>query len=502
MAVGHRLRPGDATIERAAGRGRRVGVAIAGAGPSGLCAAWRLLQLGYTDFELFDLEPQPGGTSAYGTDGIVPYPWGAHYVPVPSRHNRALVRLLDELGVIETGRDGQPIGKERFLVRAPEERVFAAGTWHEGLFPHGLAEARDFADLQRFQGLVAGLAQFRDGRGRPAFALPMTECSDDAELTVLDRITAERWLDDHGLKSPWLRWYVDYACRDDYGLRSSETSAWAMLFYFAARAGAGDGSSAPFLTWPEGNGRLVAHLARAAGPRLRLGQLVTDMVPGEASVELGVFDVKEQKLERVSADFVISAVPKFVLPRMFRPYRDAPPSHLAAFRYSAWLVANLHLSERPKSSGFEPAWDNVIHDSPGLGYVVATHQRLSDYGPTIWTYYHPFAGSDPKKEREKLAELDHRSACELVLSDLARAHDDLEKKIERIDVWRWGHAMIAPVPGFIWGADRRRALEPHGRVHFAHSDLSGMALFEEAQARGISAAESVLRQMGREILPL
>ena len=275
-----------------------------------------------------------------------------------------------------------------------------------------------------------------------------------------------------------------------------------MLFYFAARAGAGDGPSAPFLTWPEGNGRLVAHLVRAAGPRLKLGRLVTDVVPGEASVELGVFDVKEQKLERVSADFVISAVPKFVLPRMLRPYRDAPPSHLAAFRYSAWLVANLHLSERPKSLGFEPAWDNVIHDSPGLGYVVATHQRLSDYGPTIWTYYHPFAGSDPKTERAKLAALDHRSACELVLSDLARAHDDLEKKIERIDVWRWGHAMIAPVPGFIWGADRRRALEPLGRVHFAHSDLSGLALFEEAQARGISAAESVLRQMGREIKPL
>jgi hypothetical protein len=62
--------------------------------------------------------------------------------------------------------------------------------------------------------------------------------------------------------------------------------------------------------------------------------------------------------------------------------------------------------------------------------------------------------------------------------------------------------MVAPVPGFIWGAARQRALAPYGRVHFAHSDLSGMALFEEAQARGVRAAEAVMRLRGREFEPL
>jgi hypothetical protein len=105
---------------------------------------------------------------------------------------------------------------------------------------------------------------------------------------------------------------------------------------------------------------------------------------------------------------------------------------------------------------------------------------------------------DPKQARQRLLAGDHAGYVDAILGDLGRAHQDLEQAIERIDVWRWGHAMIRPVPGFIWGAARRRAAEAFGRVVFAHSDLSGMALFEEAQDRGVRAAEAVLRALGRD----
>src|SRR5262249_17919414 len=98
--VGHRLRAldrADPPSER-----RHVSIAIVGAGPSGLSAAWRLDRLGERDFVVFDLEDRAGGTSCYGDDGVVPYPWGAHYVPVPSKDNRALVDLLSEVGAIES----------------------------------------------------------------------------------------------------------------------------------------------------------------------------------------------------------------------------------------------------------------------------------------------------------------------------------------------------------------------------------------------------------------
>ena len=91
------------------------------------------------------------------------------------------------------------------------------------------------------------------------------------------------------------------------------------------------------------------------------------------------------------------------------------------------------------------------------------------------------------------------AACkQWVVADLERAHDGLRDACERIDVWRWGHAMVRPTPGLIWGPARKRALEPLGRVHFAHSDSSGVGLFEEAQDHGVRAAEEVLVLLGRK----
>jgi hypothetical protein len=57
--------------------------------------------------------------------------------------------------------------------------------------------------------------------------------------------------------------------------------------------------------------------------------------------------------------------------------------------------------------------------------------------------------------------------------------------------------MILPKPGFIWGEERRAAAEPRGVIHFAHSDLSGCSIFEEANDRGVRAAEAVLAALGK-----
>jgi hypothetical protein len=55
--------------------------------------------------------------------------------------------------------------------------------------------------------------------------------------------------------------------------------------------------------------------------------------------------------------------------------------------------------------------------------------------------------------------------------------------------------MVRPKPGFVWGEARLKAAESIGPVHFAHSDLSGFSIFEEAQYRGVVAAETVLRTL-------
>ena len=129
-------------------------------------------------------------------------------------------------------------------------------------------------------------------------------------------ISAATWLSRHGYSSALLRWYVEYACRDDYGASLERTSAWAMLFYFCARIPEPEQPSQPFLSWPEGNGRLVAHLANVVGSRLRARALVTDVSPTADGVELAVLDADTRKLSRLHARAAILATPSFVNARM------------------------------------------------------------------------------------------------------------------------------------------------------------------------------------------
>src|SRR4029453_17352764 len=71
------------------------------------------------------------------------------------------------------------------------------------------------------------------------------------------------------------------------------------------------------------------------------------------------------------ADRVIFAAPQFLTKHLIKPYREgARPPHVAEFEYGAWMVANLFLKDRPRTGlGFPLAWDNVLYDSPSLGYV-------------------------------------------------------------------------------------------------------------------------------------
>ena len=480
----------------------RAGVVIVGGGVAGLAAAWRFLRAGFEEFVLLELEAAPGGTARSGeAHGVVPYPWGAHYVPAPQKENRALVALLGELGVLEgADAEGQPIVGEQFLCRDPEERVYYRGRWYEGLYLHAGASVEDARQLQLFNAEVDAWAAWRDKQGRRAFAIPVSHCSDDAEVTALDRVSMGEWMRARGFSSERLRWLVDYGCRDDYGLSVEQASAWAGLFYFASRMKGPGSESQPLITWPEGNGRLVRHLYEKARAHVRLGLAVADVRASESSNGVEVVAVGRDGRDALGfrAGHVVFAAPQFLTKYLLKSYREGfCPPHVAEFEYGAWMVANLFLSERPRAGlGFPAAWDNVLYESPSLGYVTATHQRGLERGPTVLTYYYPLTEPNPREARARLLSAGREEWAEVALSDLQRAHRDIRALTDRLDVMRWGHAMIRPRVGFQWGGARARAQKPFGPVHFAHTDLSGVALFEEAFDHGLRAAEEVLGARG------
>lgn len=499
--LGHRLRDG-LKVEVPADKWESKGVVIVGGGVAGLSAAWRLLKAGFDDFTLIELEPQPGGTARSGSSQLVSYPWGAHYLPAPTRDNPQLIELIDEMGMLE-GRDaaGNAIVAEQFLCRDPEERVFYKGRWYEGLYLHAGAGAEDEKQLDAFNEEVKRWVGWKDAKGRRAFTIPVAAGSDDAEVTALDRISMAEWMTARGFTSPRLRWLIDYACRDDYGLKPEQTSAWAGLFYFASRVPEAGAESQPLMTWPEGNGHLVAHLYEKAREKVLLGHAVAELIPNEANGKSGVdvvlVDSNANNASGIHAGRVIFAAPHFLTRYLIRDYKQNAPPHVAEFQYGAWMVANLFLKDRPQSRGFPLAWDNVLYESPSLGYVVATHQRGLDRGPTVFTYYYPLCEGDARAARARLLETDWRGWADVTLTDLQRAHPEIRKLTERLDVMRWGHAMIRPRPGFVWGGARAAAQQPFRGIHFAHTDLSGVPLFEEAFYHGLRAAEEVLKSQDR-----
>ncbi|MGB7068695.1 MAG: FAD-dependent oxidoreductase [Pyrinomonadaceae bacterium] len=490
VSLGHILRE-NRRFEVPADNWESVKVAIVGGGVAGLSAAWKLSNDNFRDFVLLELEKEVGGTSRGGSGNPVNYPWGAHYLPVPFQENPDLISLLDEMDLTDGRREnGEVIVKEQFLCRDPVERVFYKGRWYDGLYLHAGESDEDKRQYAEFQKQIDYWVNWRDALERRAFVLPTANCSKDVEVTALDRIPFSEWLRQNSYTSERLLWYCDFACRDDYGLKLDQTSAWAGLFYFCSRVRKSGDESQQFITFPEGNGCFINHLFEKVKDRVRKDHAVVSIIPGEKVVD--VISLNGNELRGFHCENVIFASPMFTAPYLIQSFSEKAPFAASEFQHNAWFVANLFLKDRPKSRfarDFPLAWDNVLYESPSLGYVNATHQKGIDHGPTVWTYYYPMCHE--QDGRTKLFEYEWKDLADVCLTDIARAHPEIYGLTQRIDIMRWGHAMISPRPNFIWSGIREKVVQPFRNIHFAHTDLSGIALFEEAFFHGLRAASEI-----------
>jgi hypothetical protein len=486
-ALGHRIRDGGLPPPV---RTETVETVVVGGGISGLAAARRLAGRGQTDFLLLELEQSTGGNAASGRNEISAYPWGAHYVPIPNDESVEVIALFEDLGLI-TGRDtaGLPLYDEFCLCQDPMERLFSYGRWQEGLLPQIGIGVEDRAQYDRFFGTMENWRKTRGSDGRRAFAIPVDESSRDPEFLEHDRMTMREFMDLNKWTSLPLRWFVNYCCRDDYGAGIEHVSAWAGTHYFASRDGrAGNAPREAVLTWPEGNGWLARKLAEPLSGKIRPACAVWRMEPEGDGVLVDYFDVAGNQSVRVRARRAICAIPRFVAQKIIPGVAFAQSAE-----YSPWVVANVSLDALPSGIGAPLCWDNVLHDSETLGYVVATHQLLHPYPmKTVLTHYTPLDALPPARAREQALSRSYEDWCGRIIGDLERAHPDIAEHITHLDVWLWGHGMIRPTPGYLWGDERRRMSEPHGPIYFAHSDMSGISIFEEAYTRGVRAADALL----------
>jgi glycine/D-amino acid oxidase-like deaminating enzyme len=491
-AMGHRLR-GESLP--APSRTMEATAVIVGGGIAGLGAAYQLVKHGMRDLLVLDLEAEPGGNAASGRNEVSAYPWGAHYVPLPTAEARAVQALFEDLGII-TGRTeaGMPIYDEAALCAEPQERLWRYGRWQDGLVPSFGIESEDEADTARFFAAMEAFRRRRDAEGRRAFAIPLDLSSQEQDLLDLDTITMTEWLSREGYRSLTLYWYVDYCCRDDYGTAAAETSAWAGIHYFAARDGfAANADPQAIVTWPEGNGYLARRLSEPLEGLIRTRALAFKVEEAGDAVHVDFWDEGAGQSLRVKARAVVLATPAFVAARL----RGENLDRVSGLSYAPWAVANITVSRMPAGKGVPLCWDNVVYDSALLGYVNSGHQ-VTQMHPlrTVLTYYWPLTHKAPAEARREALARTIGEWQSIFLAELLKVHPELDRHIERADVRVWGHAMVRPTPGFIWGERRRTMLRQTPPVFTAHSDMSGNSLFEEAYTHGVRAAENVLAYLG------
>lgn len=491
---GHRLRDGwlAAPVETI-----RTRVAIIGGGVSGLSALRRLRQQGEEEVLLLEMENETGGNARGGEMMGARFPYGAHYLPIPDPDDQELMVFLQEAGVISGKNDRQEwLYREDFLCRSPHERLLFRGKWKDGLVPGDLSMPETMREIDRFFDLMESYKSATVASGNWLFRLPMGEEVYSPEAVALDQRTFADFLLSQGFRSPELLWYIDYCCRDDYGGDARQISAYAGLHYFCSRRGkAGNAANEEVLTWPEGNYYLVNKLRFPHRNHIRHQAMVIKLEMQRSGALLTVADTSSGAVYGVIADKVIVACPGYVSDRLL-PEEVRVKDWKATLNYAPWLVANVVMDRLPEErDGADLAWDNVIFGSASLGYIHSSHQ-VPEVQPDleVFTWYHTLSMGDWKSNRKKLLKMPAAELWEAPLKELKTIYPSIEKNIRAVDLHIWGHGMICPVPGLLSSVARKQAQLPFRQtIYFAHTDRSGVSLFEEAFHQGLRAADEILK---------
>ncbi len=484
--VGHLLRAG---VSAKPTETKTIDTVIVGGGISGLSAAWWFKKNHFSDFVLFEMESDIGGNSTSGSNFVSKYPWGAHYVPLPGPEAHYVKEFFEEVGIITGYEKGLPIYDEYFLCSDPHERLFFQGEWQDGLVPQHGIQNDDKRQYNEFFAYVESLKNKKGADGKFIFCIPVDQSSQDAEYLQFDQRSMASFMASKNWTSKYLNWYVNYCCRDDYGMPHDKVSAWAGLHYFASRSGVGaNADSQSVVTWAEGNGFLVSKLKERVADKVQKDSLVFSIETTFHGNQIDVLNTQDNSCVRYLAKNVIYCGPRFTASKVIKGY-----SNEISLDYAPWAIANITLKEHPLSHGAPLSWDNVSYYSKSLGYIVANHQDLKlNRKEVVLTYYLPLDEGTPKEERMAAYRKSYHDWLDIIVPDLEKMHPGISKTISNLDIWIWGHGMVSPGIDYLWSKKRKEFVKPFGSIEFAHSDMSGISIFEEAQYRGVEAAQRIL----------
>jgi len=198
---------------------------------------------------------------------------------------------------------------------------------------------------------------------------------------------------------------------------------------------------------------------------------------------------------------------------------DLSPAHRAAYaglKYGPVLTANVALRNW---RFFDRLGFPMARWFSGLGWHVCVRRNvtlakdprpLTPDSPIVLTFYVPFMNPDVAPEmqgpvaRGQLLATSYsdfeRQLREQMTEMFGPAGFDARRDIAAIVLNRWGHAYMAPMPGFFFGtagapAPHEQLRVPHGRIVFAHSELQGNMNMAHAMLEGKRGAGQALAML-------
>lgn len=459
-----------------------VEVLIAGGGVAGLSAA-RILSKEGRELLLVDPGNEWGGTASSLIHNGLELPLGAHYLVSPPDEARELLAFLTESGVIKKWDKGLPVFDERLLV--PEtinkEQSFEDGFWRPGINDGG---NRGSSKLSKFESFCSFLSTHAGSDGKRWFVVPTGKSSRDPKAMELFQIPFLDYLKENDLWDEVVQDVVDYACMDDYGCLAKDVSAWVGLHYFSCRP---QNYLQRTLSHPSGNGYFVKKLLDTISTANKRAGTILLQSRKEGEHWLNLLSDSNGKSYKVSSQQIIFAGKSHALPAIL----GNSPAGLNQKAQLSWLVSNILLKKSARHYASKFCWDNVICDSPSVGFIYANFLDQDPEKQAALTHFVPVS-SLLNWNLKTFYSQSLNQLQEIVFSDFQRALPELIPEFEEVIFRRIAHAMSLCPPGFILPSmsDTSHQLLPG--FFTANCDQYGLPLFEEAFQAGVDAAREAL----------
>ena len=259
-------------------------------------------------------------------------------------------------------------------------------------------------------------------------------------------------------------------------------------------------------------------LDRAGHPtRIRLSSTVAGVMHDgspDSAKSVTVIYYRDGKLHRVKAKNVVMASGQWVNRIICK---DLPPEHreaMASFHHAPIHTINIALRNWKFLDRMGAA---AVRWFEGYGWFFTLRKQMIIDGkepmpldpskPTVLTMYNSFcipglpADQQATAARMQLFSLPfaavERGVREQFNKMFASYGFDAKRDIAGIVSNRWGHAYVVSPPGFYYGKDGKKSAsdiirEPHGRIAFGHSELTGAQLWNTAAEEGERAAKQIL----------